>query len=126
MIELCEYGKNITIGVENYIKCSIVNLPCSFQRYCATEERVINTEGAKNCKARTKKINVEDSTVRAEMSQDALDVALEDEKNNTVVTKKEKGTVTLVTSTYVVYDCNGKSCYKNGHFNVKIGDKIEI
>lgn len=40
--------------------------------------------------------------------------------------KKEFGIVTLVSKTKVYYDYNGQSRYKNGKFNVKVGDRLEL
>jgi len=123
---ICENVIDMVTGVEEYFLCSVTSQKCCCQRYCPNDERVINTEGAKICKARTKKLNIEDDITDVELSQEVLDVVPEVEKNDEIFIKKEKGTVTLVANTYVVYDYNGKSCYKNGHFNVKVGDKIEV
>ena len=107
MLDICEYGSDVTVGLDNYILCSTTTEPCYFYQYCPTKERVINTEGAKHCKVRTaNKLVKEDILVEAQ--------------------KNKKGIVTLVTNTYVVYDYDGNSCYKNGRFDVKIGEEIEV
>jgi len=117
---ICENVIDVVTELEEYFLCSVTNQKCCFQRYCSNDERVINTEGAKICKARTESANIENDEDKAQI------VVPETKKNEEIVTKKEKGVVTLVTSNYVVYDYEGTSCYKNGHFNVKIGDKIEV
>lgn len=120
METICENVIDMVTGLEEYFLCSVTNQKCCFQRYCSTEERVINTEGAKVCKARARNDAVEN------IEEKEQTVIPEIKNNDVSAPKKEKGTVTLVTNTYVVYDINGKSCYKTGRFNVKIGDKIEV
>lgn len=39
--------------------------------------------------------------------------------------KNNKYRVVLVASNYIVYEKDGKNVYKNGHFDVKIGDYID-
>lgn len=38
---------------------------------------------------------------------------------------KGKYKVVLVASNYIVYEKDGKNVFKNGHFDVKIGDYID-
>ena len=52
--------------------------------------------------------------------QDKLEVTQEKE------IKKEFGTVFLISKSGIFYDYNGKSRYKKGKFNVKVGDMIDV
>lgn len=47
-------------------------------------------------------------------------------KRKTVVSNKNKYKVVLVANKYIVYEKDGKNLFKDGHFDVKIGDYIEI
>lgn len=40
--------------------------------------------------------------------------------------KNEFGTITLVAKNKIFYDYNGESRCKFGHFNVKVGDRVEV
>lgn len=131
-METCENSVAMVTELENYLLCSVTKTPCAFQKYCIPREEAINTEGYKDCKARVKKTDVEpvqelneavDDTL---LSEKILQEPTVEIKKVTAQKLKNFGTVTLVTKTYVVFDYNGTSCYKNGHFNVKIGDKIEV
>jgi len=131
MTNFCENSVNVVTGLENYLSCSVTKKPCAFQRYCIAREEAINTEGYKDCKARIKKkddtifendIVVSNESNLVENLQEELLEIKEIPKKKT----KTFGIVTLVAKTYVVFDYNGTSCYKNGHFDVKIGDKIEV
>lgn len=107
MTTKCEYAKNVRNGMEKYLLCEITKNPCAFQRYCVVEEDVINTEGVNNCGVR------------------------EEENKNKPTRKKssnksKKGIVTLVAKNYVIYTCNGESCFKDGSFDVSIGDEIDV
>lgn len=130
-MDTCENSVSVVTGLENYLSCSVTKKPCAFQRYCMAREEAINTEGYKDCKARGKKINTEpvqdlENTVDDILPlEKVLQEPVEAKKSNTQKLKNF-GTVTLVTKTYVVFEYNGSSCYKNGNFDVKIGDKIEI
>lgn len=107
MFDICEYGSDVIVGLDNYILCSTTMEPCYFYQYCPTKERMVNTEGAKTCKIRTKnKKTKEDILIKAQ--------------------DNKKGIVTLVTNTYVIYEYDGNSCYKTGRFNLKVGDEIEV
>jgi hypothetical protein len=125
----CENAVSVVTGLENYLLCSVTQIPCSFQRYCIVREEAINTEGSKTCKVRTKKSESDAVIIQPEKTQDGSDEILfviEDEPNKNTNKVKEFGVVTLVTKSYVVYDYNGNSCFRQGSFDLKIGDKIEV
>lgn len=90
---------------------------------------MVNTEGAENCevkrRVRKKKedeiFNVSELEITEEVQTSPVL-----EENIEPIIEKQKATVTLVAKSYIVYDLNGESCYKNGQFNVKIGDEIEV
>ena len=90
---------------------------------------MVNTEGAENCevkrRVRKKKEDEVLNVSELEITEEAQTLPVLEE-NIEPVNEKQKATVTLVAKSYIVYDLNGESCYKNGHFNVKIGDKIEV
>ena len=107
MATTCEYAKKSRNGMEKYILCELTKEPCAFQRYCVIEDEVINTDGAKTCVA--KNSETVKKTTRKKTSQTS-----------------EKGLVTLVTPKYIVYEYNGNSCFKNGKFDVSVGDEIDV
>jgi hypothetical protein len=126
MANICENVTEVVAGIENYFLCSATHQKCCFQRYCLSEERVINTEGAKTCKARTKKIEEEINEVVAENATTVEPETLEEDVVVEITPNKKKtGVVTLITNTCVIYDCEGNSRFKQGHFNLKVGDTIE-
>lgn len=132
----CEYATRKVAGLTIYLVCSATNQFCKHQRYCATREDVVNTEGAENCEVKKrvyKKKKPEEVLVESAVEdivseiinvENSVEPELKPENEQPKI--MQKATVTLVTKSYVVYDLNGNSCYKNGHFNVKIGDKIEV
>ena len=124
MDDICKNSTYIVDGLDEFLFCSLENDKCFFQRYCPEKGRVINTEGAKTCKTRTKNVEAEHMP-EVEVSENEVS-KVKNEVASKPENKKEYGIVTLVTNTYVVYDCSENSRYKNGHFNVKIGDKIEL
>ena len=90
---------------------------------------MVNTEGAENCEVkkriRKKKEYETLNTSELEITEETQTLPVL-EKNIELTIEKQKATVTLVAKSYIVYDLNGESCYKNGQFNVKIGEKIEV
>jgi hypothetical protein len=140
MNNLCEHGEKIVNGMNIYILCLLTNSPCSFQRYCTSRQDVLNTEGAKNCVGRTKKLIVENE-VQTEKTDDVVvdevdinenfvefvtDAESETEIVAEKVDDKKFGTVFLISKSGVYYNYNDQSRYMTGKFNVKIGDKIEV
>jgi hypothetical protein len=121
---VCEHGEKIVKGLDIYISCLITNSPCSFQRYCTSRQDVLNTEGAKSCMARSKKLPENEEVVN-DIVETSVDVKPEEEIP-VKKSKKEYGVVVLVSKNGVFYDYNGQSRYKAGKFNFKIGDKIEV
>jgi len=128
----CEYAIRKVAGLNIYVVCSATNQFCKHQRYCRTREDVVNTEGVENCEVKKrvykkKKIEKDLSEINSESNAEfGSEIEHIIEKVVDEPKLKQKATVTLVTKSYIVYDLNGNSCYKNGHFNVKIGDEIEV
>jgi len=119
----CEHGVKIINGLSIYILCSLINSPCSFQRYCFTAKDVINTEGAKTCVGRAKKeLNIAEES-KMDLNDTVQDEAEVKQKEET---KKEFGTVSLISKSGIFYDYNGQSRFLTGKFNVKIGDRVDI
>jgi hypothetical protein len=134
-MDTCENAVAMVTELENYLLCSVTKSPCNFQRYCIAREEAINTEGSKNCKARVKKedklfdMESDVAMVQSEQNQDNAEkdfFVAKDNSKEDIDKPKEFGTVTLVTKSYVVYDYDGNSCFRQGSFNLKIGDKIEV
>lgn len=134
-MDVCENVVQVVTELENYLLCSVTKTPCNFQRYCISREEAINTEGSKNCKARVKKedkpFNTETDVVAVQPEQDQDNAektffVAKNDSNEDMDKPKDFGTVTLVTKSYVVYDYNGNSCFRQGSFNLKIGDKLEV
>jgi hypothetical protein len=121
---VCEHGEKIVRGLNIYILCHLTNSPCSFQKWCIPRQDVLNTEGAKTCVARSKKL-LENEEVVNDIVETSVDVKPEEEipvKKN----KKEYGIVVLVSKSGVYFNYNGQSRYKAGKFKFKVGDKIEL
>jgi len=121
---VCEHGEKIVRGLTIYILCHLTNSPCSFQRYCTSRQDVLNTEGAKSCMARSKKL-LENEEVVNEIVETSVDIKPEEEipvKKN----KKEYGIVVLISKSGVYFNYNGQSRYKAGKFDFKVGDKVEL
>jgi hypothetical protein len=125
----CEHGVKVVDGLNIYMKCLLINSPCSHYWYCVPKKEINFTEGAKSCMGRVKKdikeevaVAVDEESQAEENSED--EVVVKEEKKEEI--KKEFAIVTLVSKTKVFYDYNGRSMYKNGKFDVKVGDRIEI
>lgn len=52
-------------------------------------------------------------------------MATKAKSNTNAKNTKGKYKVVLVASNYIVYEKDGKTIFKNGHFDVKIGDYID-
>ena len=97
---------------------------------------MVNTEGAENCEVKKRvykkkkseevlvESTVEDIVGEIINTEDSVEPEIKPENEQPKI--MQKATVTLVAKSYIVYDLNGELFYKNGHFNVKIGDKIEV
>lgn len=119
----CEHGVKVVDGLNIYMKCSLINSPCSYYWYCITKKEVYHTEGAKTCVGRAKKeLNiVEESKIDLDNNvQDETEVEQREE------IKKEFGIVSLISKNGIFYNYNGQSRYLAGRFNLKIGDRVDI
>lgn len=135
MKSLCKYGIDMTAGVEAYILCSAVNVPYCFQRYCSIKGRVVHTDGAENCKIK-QEMNDEEEKVEfvepdyAPIEEIAAEVIetpeVKSPKKTNGKKRIHKGKVILVTNNRIIYEYRGEVCHKIGHFDVKVGDEIEI
>lgn len=105
----CKYA-NVTNGkIEKFITCGISGKFCKHQRFCTTKNQVLNTDDYLNCEI-LKENNMEENVTNSKQK----------------ATAKNGYKVVLVANDYIVYEKDGKNLFKNGHFDVKIGDYIAI
>lgn len=107
---MVEYCTNAVISdgkLEKFIDCDITGKSCPYQRVCTEKETVVHTDDYKECKHLKQEI-------------------VEQPKEKKISKEKNEYKVVLVASNYVVYEKDGNNLFLNGHFDVKIGDYIQV
>ena len=104
----CEYANITGNKLERFITCSVSGKFCKYQRYCIEKKEVLNTDNYPECKILKEK-----------------SMATKTKNNTSTKDTKGKYKVVLVASNYIVYEKDGNTIFKNGHFDVKIGDYID-